>query len=40
MSGRSDEEALEKAAKKFNAAKEKVKLERGTCMNRYVASSL
>ena len=29
MSGRSDEEALEKAAKKFNVAKEKIKLERG-----------
>ena len=29
MSGRNDEEALEKAAKKFNVAKEKIKLERG-----------
>ena len=32
VSGRSDEEALEKAAKKFNVAKEKIKLERGTCV--------
>ena len=30
MSGRNEEEALEKAAKKFNVPKEKIKLEQGS----------
>ena len=32
MSGRTREEALEKAAKKFNVAKEKIVLTQGECM--------
>ena len=42
MSGRSDEEALKKAAEKFNVAKEKIKLERGvwTVCAKFITSKI